>query len=827
MRKQILGLVVTIAMLVGILSLDVMPVSATEYPTSLVNGGFEYPTLSSTVGQWWTNYTSTVGNEALFGWNTTASDRKFEFGGIWNVTGWGVNFIPEGRQFVELNASEQAAAYQDLSTTPGSYIYWSLYQGGVWYTTSPNINNTMAVRIGTPDQLTTDTMKSGTSTVYDQEWSNRIIYEIAAMNVASTVPAAYNGKDSNKKQLYTEPKRWTKYEGVYLVPEGQTVTRLAFASLSDIPTQGNLFEGVVFRIATPDEINSLAVATAKTTIENATYTMTQAAATNEAAVKAAIEAKIATLALDGVTTTVSKVLYTPAIAGTAGTPSGTNGTYTFTVDSSKGAATATTVTLTMAVTATTYVAAPNVEITSFDAIANVSAGTAGATTYGTASAVIAALPLTVPANTNTVTVPVTTWTDTDSYNPQVAGSYTFTATLGAIPAGFANTGGYTATVEVIVATAPSSSVSKSSNVDKNSGQISKDENLDKSVPNTNLNNSTADLKSSVFTTEELSKINAGEDAKVTLKVTDISNSVSENDKKLIAKNLPVGDSVMYIDLSLYKKVGSGTETKITETKNKISISIEVPAELRSLDMDQNRSYKIVRIHEGVVTVIEGTYDPVTYLFTFETDRFSTYALAYEDSNAKDNIATGTNDFFHFCLTSKATESSQKLTYNKVSGADGYIIYGTNCGLNNKLVKLADVSGKTTSYNHKDLDKATYYKCYVQAYKIVNGKKVVIATSKIIHSTTTSETYGNPTEVVLDTSVVTMTVGTSKKVTGNIVLPDNKQTENHVSPIRYESTNKAIATVTQSGNIKAISKGTCYLYVYAENGVYKKIKVTVK
>jgi hypothetical protein len=248
-------------------------------------------------------------------------------------------------------------------------------------------------------------------------------------------------------------------------------------------------------------------------------------------------------------------------------------------------------------------------------------------------------------------------------------------------------------------------------------------------------------------------------------------------------------------------------------------------------MNQNRNYKIVRIHEGVVTVIEGTYDPVTYLFTFETDRFSTYALAYEDNdpdtNTKTNIATGTNDFYHFCLTAKATASSQKLTYNKVAGAEGYILYGINCGLTNKLVKLADLSGKTTSYTHKNLEKATYYKYYVQAYKIVNGKKVVIATSKIIHSTTTSEIYGNPTEVVSDTAVVTMNVGASKKVTASIVLPNGKITENHVSDIRYETTDKRVATVDQNGNIKAKSKGSCYLYIYAQNGVYKKIKVTVK
>ena len=41
-----------------------------------------------------------------------------------------------------------------------------------------------------------------------------------------------------------------------------------------------------------------------------------------------------------------------------------------------------------------------------------------------------------------------------------------------------------------------------------------------------------------------------------------------------------------------------------------------------------------------------------------------------------------------------------------------------------------------------------------------------------------------------------------------------------------STNTKIATVTKNGRIKAKKKGTCYIYVYAQNGVYKKIKVVV-
>ncbi|GHU89984.1 hypothetical protein FACS1894202_09060 [Clostridia bacterium] len=93
------------------------------------------------------------------------------------------------------------------------------------------------------------------------------------------------------------------------------------------------------------------------------------------------------------------------------------------------------------------------EITGFEAINDVSAGYAGSATYADAAAVIAALPANVTASWagGTASVPVATWTDTDSYDPNADGSYTFTAGLDTIPGNFANSGNYTATVEVVIA----------------------------------------------------------------------------------------------------------------------------------------------------------------------------------------------------------------------------------------------------------------------------------------------------------------------------------------------------------------------------------------
>lgn len=95
----------------------------------------------------------------------------------------------------------------------------------------------------------------------------------------------------------------------------------------------------------------------------------------------------------------------------------------------------------------------DVDIIIFDTIVAIDAGSAAGTHLANAAAVQAILPAFVYADGGSVMVPVTSWTDTDTYNGAAAASYTFTAVLGALPYGVTNTtgGAVTATVEVVVA----------------------------------------------------------------------------------------------------------------------------------------------------------------------------------------------------------------------------------------------------------------------------------------------------------------------------------------------------------------------------------------
>ena len=400
-------------------------------------------------------------------------------------------------------------------------------------------------------------------------------------------------------------------------------------------------------------------------------------------------------------------------------------------------------------------------------------------------------------------------------------------------------GGQTYTIDRIYVEPPSNndgSGGGSGGGSSNSGNIIKELQQASGAPASSLNNDTEDLKKTVFNTNELSRIEAGETAKVILKVTSANDSVSEAEKKMIQEKLEAeqqktaAPEILYVDISLYKKVGEGEEVKVTNTSGKIKISIEVPESIRSTETGVVRTYRVVRVHNNVAEILEGTYDPVTHLFTFETDRFSTYALTYQDTKitvtdtTKDEL-TVYYDFHHLKLTAKAAKTSQTLKYGAISGADGYLIYGAKCGQDWKQLK--DVDGAVTKYTVKNLKPATYYKFMVKAYKIVDGKQVIIATSRLVRSVTTSKIYGNPTKITVKTTSVTLAVGKTKKVDYQVVLPENRIMKDYASLTRFETTNKKIATVDSKGKITAKAKGTCYIYIYAQNGVYIKLKVTVK
>lgn len=141
--------------------------------------------------------------------------------------------------------------------------------------------------------------------------------------------------------------------------------------------------------------------------------------------------------------------------------------------------------------------------------------------------------------------------------------------------------------------------------------------------------------SNLSTLLSLTDAEVAQGVNVWLNIQDMSASVPQTDKTLIQNTSGDYTVGLYLDINLFKKVGSNDATKVTETNGKVKASIVIPESL----WKSGRTFEIIRVHDGVATAIAGTYDENTHVFTFETDKFSTYALAYKDPASSSNSGT--------------------------------------------------------------------------------------------------------------------------------------------------------------------------------------------
>ena len=190
-------------------------------------------------------------------------------------------------------------------------------------------------------------------------------------------------------------------------------------------------------------------------------------------------------------------------------------------------------------------------------------------------------------------------------------------------------------------------------ISDDSGDLEKDADVapDAPIDEATLDNSKEELleAGNIFTETEKTQIANGTDARVWLEISKTDESaIASTDKAKIEQVATkiMGDNliVTYFDADLFKQVGSGAKQEITEPGVAMKITITIPDELLNSDKTVSREYKIIRLHEGQVDVINGTFDSTTGEFTFESDKFSTYAIVYKDVPVNANNPTpGTDD----------------------------------------------------------------------------------------------------------------------------------------------------------------------------------------
>ena len=179
---------------------------------------------------------------------------------------------------------------------------------------------------------------------------------------------------------------------------------------------------------------------------------------------------------------------------------------------------------------------------------------------------------------------------------------------------------------------------------------------------------------------------------------------------------------------------------------------------------------------------------------------------------------------------KATTSGSravKLSWNKVSGATKYVVYGQKCGKKyKKLITTSKTSYKVKKIKKTKLKAHKNYKFYVTAYS--GSKKLV--TSNSIHFITgkTSGKYANAKSITVNPTSVTLEPGKTVTLNATTKIYKNKKhiKKSHGAATRFVSSKPAVASVSSKGVVTAKKAGTATIYVQDIGGLWCKTTVTV-
>ena len=329
---------------------------------------------------------------------------------------------------------------------------------------------------------------------------------------------------------------------------------------------------------------------------------------------------------------------------------------------------------------------------------------------------------------------------------------------------------------------------------------------------------------SVVTVDEKGKVTAVGNGTATITVT----SVSGNYTATVAVTVKIPVEIEKISIEAEKE----TLTKLGEsTELKVKIEPENADAQKLIWKSENEMIAAVD-ENGKVTAIGNGMAIITVTTEYGKN---TASIIITVKILDKPVINKTKGFGRLKVRSvNQTKTSITLEWSKLDGVDGYLVYGNRCNTSTKTYKykkLATITNGRT-WTHKNLKKGTFYKYIVKAYKIVDGKKVVTDTSASIHVITQGSKYGIARSVSVtkignkkNVSKITLKKGKTAQITVKEIKKDKKI--RHHRNLCYESSNTAVATVTPEGLIQAVGKGTCTIWVYAQNGVYAALTVTVK
>ena len=330
----------------------------------------------------------------------------------------------------------------------------------------------------------------------------------------------------------------------------------------------------------------------------------------------------------------------------------------------------------------------------------------------------------------------------------------------------------------------------------------------------------------VATVDENGKVTAVGNGTATITATSVSGSYTATVSVTVKIPVEIQKLTIEAEKETLTKIGESTELKVKiEPEN---------ADLQKLIWKSHNEKVATTDENGKVTAVGNGTAEITV--TTEDGKITASIMITVKVPDEPTINKTTSFRRLRARSVKQTKTSVTLQWNIIKDADGYFIYGNRCNTGTKSYKyrkLATITGGDIStWTQKDLKKGTYYKYVVKAYRMVNGKKVVTDTSISVHAVTGGGKYGNAKAVSVtqignkkNVSKITLKMGKTAQIKAKEVKKDKKIARHR--KLCYESSNTKVATVTPDGLIRATGKGTCTIWVYAQNGVYKALKITVK
>lgn len=137
------------------------------------------------------------------------------------------------------------------------------------------------------------------------------------------------------------------------------------------------------------------------------------------------------------------------------------------------------------------------------------------------------------------------------------------------------------------------------------------------------------------TVEKIKKaIDEGQVILTEVQVTPVKETeVNAQDKKVLEDHIDENVNIaQYLDINILVKANDQVIGEVNELDNEVTFTVAIPEDL----MKEGRTFYVIRVHDGKAEKLE-TAENEDGTLTFKTDKFSTYALAYED--AQESITT--------------------------------------------------------------------------------------------------------------------------------------------------------------------------------------------